>query len=134
MPTNQNSSGRPERLDHGHVSAQFNHLIEELIAGKIERGRFETWEVDILLDVLGCSLRRFTRPFVLRQYQKAVQQQLENGATVPMRLSQFLESRAKTVAAKSESPSAARTSRVLKFGWSLKLGVPRANSALPPLT
>jgi hypothetical protein len=93
MPTKRNISTRKERLDPGNVSAQFDHLIEELIAGKIQRGRFETWEVDILLDVLGCSLRRLSRPFVLRQYQKAVQRQLENGATLPMRLSEFLVSR-----------------------------------------
>ncbi len=93
MPTNRNISIRPERLARRNVSAQFDHLIEELVAGKMERGRFETWEVDILLDVLGCSLRRISRPLVLRQYQQAVQRQLENGATLPMRLSQFLASR-----------------------------------------
>ncbi len=94
IPMNQSTHNRAGRLDRGTVSAQFDHLIEELIAGKMERGRFETWEVDILLDVLGCSLRRISRPFVLRQYQKAVQQQLQNGATLPMRLSDFLASRA----------------------------------------
>ena len=94
------------------VSAQFDHLIEELVAGKMQRGRFETWEVDILLDYLGCSLSRFSRPFVLRQYQQAVQRQLENGAALPMRLSEFLASRAKAPAARSEGRSPARTSRV----------------------
>jgi|SRR5580704_2269030 hypothetical protein len=94
MPHNQTTSIRPETLDHGTVSAQFDQLIEELVAGKMERGRFEIWEVDILLDFLGCRLSRFSRPLVLRQYQKAVQRQLENGATLPMRLSDFLASRA----------------------------------------
>ena len=85
-PTNQNTSTRPERLDRGDVSAQFDHLIEELIAGK-QRGRFETWEIDILLDFLSCSVSRFSRPVVLREYKKAVQWQLVNGATLPMRIS-----------------------------------------------
>jgi|SRR5580698_7586541 hypothetical protein len=92
MPMDQSNSNRAGRVYQRTVSAQFDHLVEELIVGKMERGRFETWEVDILLDVLGCSLRRISRPFVLRQYQKAVQQQLQNRATLPMRLSEFLAS------------------------------------------
>ena len=112
MPTNETTTTPPERLEHETMAAQFDHLIEELVVGKMQRSRFETWEVDILLDFLGCSLSLFSRPFVLRQYQKAVHQQLENGAALPMRLSQFLESRAKAPAATRKGRSAAQISRV----------------------
>jgi len=91
MPTNPTTLIRRERPEERTVSAQFDQLIKELIAGKIERGRFEIWEIGILLDSL--SLSRITRPFLLRQYHKAVQRQLESGAALPMGLSQFLASR-----------------------------------------
>jgi hypothetical protein len=112
MPTYPTPSIRPPRVEHETVSAQFGRLIEELIAGKMERCRFEPWEVDLLLDFLGCSLNRFSSPFVLRQYQNAVERQLENGAALPMRLSQFLEARAKAPATLSKRRSAAQLRRV----------------------
>ena len=75
--------------------AQFNQLIEELLAGKMQRCKFQTWEIELLLDALKCDLGRFTAAeTVLREYQEAVRRHLENGATVPLRLSTFLTSRA----------------------------------------
>ena len=75
--------------------AQFNQLIEELLAGKMQRCKFQTWEIDLLLDALKCDLGRFAAAeTVLREYQEAVQRHLENGATVPLRLSEFLALRA----------------------------------------
>ena len=81
------------------VLAQFNQLIEELLAGKMQRCKFQTWEIDLLLDALKCDLGRFTQAeTVLRQYQEAVHRHLETGAAVPLRLSEFLSSRAEDLA------------------------------------
>ena len=88
--------------DRARVSAQFDFLIEDLLAGKMQRSRFETWEIEILLDILGCDLGRFGRVAVIRQYQRAVQRHMENGAAVPMKLSHFLLSRS------AEGPAARR--------------------------
>lgn len=93
MPINPTIPIRPERIDHQTISAQFDHLIDELLAGKMNRCKFETWEIDILLDIVGCDLGRFTRPFVLRQYQEAVLRQLAKGGALPMKLSDFLATR-----------------------------------------
>jgi hypothetical protein len=71
--------------------SRFSLLIDELTTGTIQRNKFERWEIDILLDAKACG---FTRPSaVLRRYREAVRRQLANGATVPMKLSEFLKSR-----------------------------------------
>ena len=63
MPTDQTVSTRLERRDYEIVSAQFDHLIEEPVAGRIQRSRFETWEVDIPLDFLGQSPEAIQQTF-----------------------------------------------------------------------
>jgi|SRR5579863_6722295 len=100
MPAEQTAAARTVETDGTTVLAQFNQLIEELLAGKMQRCRFQTWEIDLLLDALKCDLGRFaTAETVLREYQEAVQRHLENGATVPLRLSDFLASRTETARA-----------------------------------
>lgn len=93
----------PANTDGGAVLAQFNRLIEELLAGKMQRSNFQTWEIDILLDAMRCKLSGFPRAdLVLRRYQQAVETQLANGAHLPMKLSEFLAS------AKGQSRRSAR--------------------------
>lgn len=83
----------PARTDGEEVLAQFNRLIEDLLAGKMQRCKFQAWEIDILLDVVTCDLNRFRKAdVILRQYQEAVQTQMAKGALLPMRLSEFLAS------------------------------------------
>ena len=78
--------------DYEHRELQLNRfrrLIGELIRGETTRNTFEPWEIDLLLDFEACQLpgRRLE---ILRQYQKAVERQMEIGPGPPMKLSRFL--------------------------------------------
>jgi hypothetical protein len=81
-----------EDVDAETVLAQFNRLIQELLRGNMNRNTFRPWEIDILLDIEACEIRDATRRETLRRYQRAVQRQMEKGASKPMRLSEYLES------------------------------------------
>ena len=72
---------------------RFNRLMGELMRGAIARNTFEPWEIGILLDLEACRLERRRRWEIMRQYQRAVERQLENGPGPPMKLSEFLEER-----------------------------------------
>lgn len=72
---------------------RFNRLIAELLRGSIVRTTFQPWEVDILLDMETCKLEARKRVEILRQYQKAVQKQMETGPGPPMKLSEYLQLR-----------------------------------------
>jgi hypothetical protein len=75
---------------------QFNKLVAELLKGTLTRNTFRPWEIEILLDIEGCSLREGAKRETLRRYQKAVQRQMEKGAAYPMRLSEYLENPRRT--------------------------------------
>jgi hypothetical protein len=77
--------------DSEAVLAQFNRLIQELLRGNMHRNTFRPWEIELLLDIEGCSLRESARRDVLRRYQKAVQRHMEKGAPLPLKLSEYLE-------------------------------------------
>jgi hypothetical protein len=70
---------------------RFRRLIGELIRGGLARNCFEPWEVAILLDIETCTPTPKRRIEILRQYQKAVEKQLEIGPGPPMKLSEFLQ-------------------------------------------
>ena len=72
--------------------AQFNRLVQELLRGSMTRNCFRPWEIEILLDIESCQLRESSKRDTLRRYQKAVQRQVDKGATNLMKLSEFLES------------------------------------------
>ena len=78
--------------DSDAVLAQFNRLIQELLRGNMQRNTFRPWEIDVLLDIEGCSLRETNKRTVLRRYQKAVQRHMERGARLPLKLSEYLDS------------------------------------------
>ena len=63
------------------ILGQFNRLIRELLRGQINRNTFRPWEVELLLDIEDCGLRESAKDGALRRYQKAVQRQMERGAT-----------------------------------------------------
>ena len=72
---------------------RFRKLITEILRGNIPRTTFQPWEVEILLDMQSCELESRRRGEILRQYQKAVEKQLETGPGPPMKLSEFLQLR-----------------------------------------
>jgi hypothetical protein len=74
---------------------RFRRLMGEVLRGKLARNNFAPWEMSILLDLDACELPPRRRTDILRQYQRAVERQLETGPGPPMRLSHFLILRAR---------------------------------------
>ena len=72
------------------VLAQFNRLVQELLRGSMNRNTFRAWEIELLLDMQACDLQEGGRKELLKRYQKAVQKQMDKGAPMPMRLSEYL--------------------------------------------
>jgi len=72
---------------------RFNRLMGELARGLAARNTFEPWEIEILLDMQTCQLEPRRRTEILRQYQRAVERQLEVSPGPPIKLSQFLIAR-----------------------------------------
>lgn len=69
---------------------RFRRLISELLKGEIARNSFAPWEIEILLDLEACDLPPRRRVDILRQYQRAVERQLDAGPGPPILLSHFL--------------------------------------------
>jgi len=69
---------------------RFRRLVGELLRGQISRNSFAPWEIEILIDFDACELPSRRRMEIIRQYQRAVEKQLQTGVGPPMRLSQFL--------------------------------------------
>lgn len=69
---------------------RFRRLIGELLRGEMNRNTFQSWEIALLLDFDTCELPSRRRLEILRQYQKAVERQMEIGPGPPMTLSHFL--------------------------------------------
>jgi hypothetical protein len=69
----------------------FNQLIQELIGGSLRRHTFRTWEMELLMDLARCGVRRPSRSNMLRRYQKAVQEHFSGGDEAPLRLAEFLD-------------------------------------------
>jgi hypothetical protein len=72
------------------VCLRFNRLMQNLLQGKLERNAFDRWEVDLLVDIESCVMRPSEKRRTLMRYQKAVTRQLENGASMPFRLAEYL--------------------------------------------
>ena len=72
---------------------RFNRLMGELARGVIARNTFTSWEVELLLDFQTCKLEPRRRSDILRQYQRAVERQMEKGPGPPTKLSEFLSVR-----------------------------------------
>jgi hypothetical protein len=69
---------------------RFRRLVGEILRGEMTRNSFAPWEIDLLLDFDNCQLPSRRRLDVLRQYQRAVEKQMESGPGPPMKLSHFL--------------------------------------------
>ena len=72
---------------------RFNRLISELARGVITRNSFAPWEIEIILDLQTCKLEPRRRSETMRQYQRAVERQMERGPGPPMKLSDFLKAK-----------------------------------------
>ena len=79
-----------ELIEQELMLNRFNRLIGEVMRGALARNSFQPWEVEILLDLDQCQLEKRRRLDILRQYQKAVERQVNNGDGPPMKLSEFL--------------------------------------------
>jgi hypothetical protein len=80
-------------MNNEAVLAQFNQLIEDVLAGTLRRSVFCPWEIAILVDMVRCNLRQSSkRDSLLRQYRNAMERYLRDGAEVPLKLSDYLES------------------------------------------
>jgi hypothetical protein len=66
----------------------------ELERGAIARNSFAPWEVELLLDVQTCQLEPRRKSEIMRQFQRAVERQMEFGPGPPMKLSEFMTMRA----------------------------------------
>jgi hypothetical protein len=70
--------------------AQFNVLIQEVIAGQFQRHVFSPWELDLLLDIESCKVRQSSRASLLRRYQHAACQRALRGGQPMLMFSEFL--------------------------------------------
>jgi hypothetical protein len=59
--------------------AQFNNLLQEIVQGGSKRSVYEKWEMDLLLDLGNCRIRKSSRAEVLKRYQRAVQRHFLRG-------------------------------------------------------
>ena len=75
------------------VLQRFRRLLNEIVRGTTARNAFDPWEVDILLDLENCEIQPRRRLEVLRQYERAVERQMELGPGPPMKLSEYLQQR-----------------------------------------
>ena len=68
-----------------------NRLVHEIIGGSVRRHTFSQWELELLLDLQTCRIRKSARAELLRRYVRAVQQHFSEGALAPLRLSAFVD-------------------------------------------
>lgn len=71
--------------------------MQDLLRGKIQRNTFQSWEVEILLDIESCELRDASRREVLRRYQRAANRYFERGGRTLLKLSEYLDKKHKAV-------------------------------------
>lgn len=69
----------------------FNELVQEVIGGAVSRHTFNQWQIELLLDLQSCRVRKSARPNLLRNYLKEVHQGFAEGASTPLRFSSFME-------------------------------------------
>jgi hypothetical protein len=84
-------------IDRELMLNRFKRLMGELLRGQFSRQSFEPWEVDILIDLDECQLDSRRRMDILKQYQRAVERQLDVSDGPPMKLSQFLIERSRKI-------------------------------------
>lgn len=71
-----------EQIDNVHVN-DLNRLVQELLRGGPRRSIFTVWEMEFLLDMETCRIRKTSRENLLRRYQRAVQKSCAASAAIP---------------------------------------------------
>jgi hypothetical protein len=87
---NEDGMSSDEITERELMLNRFRKLLSEITRGVSSRNTFLPWEVEILLDLETCDVFARRRPETLRQYERAVERQLERGPGPPMKLSDFL--------------------------------------------
>ena len=87
-------TGADELVEREITLNRFKRLMSEVARRETGRNAFQPWEIEILLDLELCALEPRRRTEILRQYERAVQRQMEAGPGPPMKMSQFLVLRA----------------------------------------
>jgi hypothetical protein len=82
--------GAEELVERELMLNRFRRLIGEVMRRETLRNSFQPWEIELLLDMEACDLEARRRTEILRQYQRAVERQIEMGQGPPMKLSHFL--------------------------------------------
>jgi hypothetical protein len=72
---------------------RFLKLMSDLRRGMMGRNTFAPWEVALLIDLETCQMEPKRRRQLLRQYERAVERQMDTGPGPPMKLSEYLQSR-----------------------------------------
>ena len=85
-----------------------HQLVQEIIGGSVRRNTFSQWELELLLDLQTCRIRKGARSEMLRRYLRAVQKHYAQGAVGPLRLAVFLESENQRSRQFAESPIQSR--------------------------
>ncbi len=80
-----------ETYDSGHIQGRFNRLMQDVRRGDWRRTEFESWEVELILDIQACAHEIATRRDLLKRYTKAVERQLSRRREMPMKLSSYVE-------------------------------------------
>jgi hypothetical protein len=88
-------TGADDLIERELMLNRFRRLLGEVLRRETGRNAFHPWEIAILLDLEECKLESRRRLEILRQYQRAVERQLEAGPGPPMKLSEFLVIRAR---------------------------------------
>jgi hypothetical protein len=71
-----------EQIDNVHVN-DLNRLVQELLRGGPRRSIFSVWEMEFLLDMETCRIRKTSRENLLRRYQRAVQKSCAASGAIP---------------------------------------------------
>lgn len=103
--------------DSDAILAQFNLVMAEVLQGEMSRSKFQHWEIDILLDIADCNLRRSAKRKILQEYQNIVEAELKKGASLPLKFSKYVEGRAqdaRTLGSKSGLPDSRARSGMRK--------------------
>ena len=87
-------TGADELVQRELTFNRFKRLLGEITRRETGRNAFQPWEIEILLDLECCELEPRRRLDILRQYERAVERQMEAGPGPPMKLSEFLVYRA----------------------------------------
>jgi hypothetical protein len=91
----------------------FSQLVQELIGGAVRRHVFTPWELELLLDLQRCRIRKSARADLLRRYLKTVQQQFAVDGSPPIRFMEFFE---REYQQRSAQPASSEPQRAIVAG------------------